>query len=174
MKLFFPATLIDIYIYIVQNWNSYFYIVVAAIDCFLQARSRQHRHDTEELIEGQYRYTVTMDSKNNHKLLKTIGIEIILVGKSSNIRLYCLCESLEALRELRRLFDSGQLKIVIEEFFNSLLVNIQSKRVNTHTTVTTAVHLTHLSLVDYCLSEECFNNGLYDYKNLHFLILRYF
>ena len=143
------------------------------MDCVLEAPSRQQRHETEELIERQWRYTVTMDSENYQNLFRISGSKIIYVKKHCSIRIYYLCESLEALWELRKLFDSDQLKIVIEELFNSWLINIKSNHIEAQTTVIAAVRLTHLSLVDYCHSEECINNGLYSYENLHFSILKY-
>ena len=51
--------------------------------------------------------------------------------------------------------------------------NILSTPVDTQTTATADFYLTHLSLVDYCQSEECFNNGLYCiYENHHFSIIQ--
>ena len=142
------------------------------MDCVLTAPSRQDRHETEELIEGQWRYTVTMDSETYQNLFIIPGSKIISVKKHCSVRLYCLCESLDALWELRKLFDSGQLKFVIAELFNNWLINIQSRQGDTRTT-DTPVLLSHLSLIDYCQSEECFN-GLYGYESFHKSILLIF
>ena len=139
------------------------------MDCVLKAPSRKRRHETEELIEGQWRYTVTMDSETYQNLSIIPGSKIIFVKKHCSIQLYFLCDYLDALWALRKLFDSGQLKIDIVKLFNIWLINIQSRQGDIRTTVT-PVLLSHLSLIDYCQSEECFN-GLYVYESFHMSIL---
>ena len=161
--------------------------VVAAMDCVVKALSRQQRQEREEQIEGQYIYVMAMNSQSYHQLLKTTGIEIIAVKKSCSIRLYFLCESLESLWELRKLFESGQLKLIIEQLFNSWLTIISSAPVDSPSTnmlleavdaetrdvsstpVTSTltdliqlkpVLLTHLSLINYSQAEDIINNGL--------------
>jgi len=112
------------------------------------ARTRKQRAELEELIVVKYK--VTMTEKDYQKLLAIPDVELIAVEKEHSIRLYFLCSTLEALQTLSRLLESGQLKESIEELFNSLLADdIQFK----------PVHLTHLSLMNYCSSMDYFNNG---------------
>jgi len=114
----------------------------------VRAPNREQRDEIEELIVE--RYKVTLTKKDYQKILEIPDIELIAVEKEHSIRFYLLCSTLEALQTLRRLLESGQLKESIEELFNSLLADdIQFK----------PVHLTHLSLMNYCSSMDYFNNG---------------
>jgi len=154
------------------------------MDNVLNSWSRPQRDETEGQIEQHSPFMILVDNDNYRKVLNIPGIELIAVKKNSSIRLYLLIKSLEALHELRRLLESGQLKVIIEELFNSWLIYIQSNPiriqagfeirsipVDSQTTEVQSrpidsqttenqfkpVHITHLSLIDYCQSEDCFN-----------------
>jgi len=139
----------------IEKWNTInineivsYVVVVSAINVSIRAPNRKIRSKIENDIVEKYKVTLT--KKDYHKLLAIPGIELIAVEKEHSIRLYFLCSTLEALQTLRRLLESGQLKEFIEKLFNSLLTDdIQFK----------PVHLTHLSLVNYCSSMDYFNNG---------------
>jgi len=125
-----------------------YHVVVAAMNASVRAPSRERRSEIEELIVKKYKVTIT--EKDYQKILAIPGIELLAVEKEHSIRLYFLCCTLEALQTLGRLLEAGQLKESIEELFNSLLTDDSQFK---------PVHLTHLSLVNYCSSMEYFNNG---------------
>jgi len=133
-------------------------LVVAAVNATVQliqlmntsasTPNRGTRAEIEELIVETYRVRLT--KKDYQKILAIPDIELLAVEKEHSIRLYFLCCTLEALQTLGRLLEAGQLKESIEELFNSLLTDDSQFK---------PVHLTHLSLVNYCSSMEYFNNG---------------
>jgi len=168
------------------------------MDNALYSWSRHQREETEGQIEQHSRYLVLMDNENYRKVLNISDIEPIAVERKYSIRLYLLIISLEALHELRRLLNSGRLKVIFEKLFNSWLINIQSNPVESQSMIdipsipvdsqTTEVQsrpvdsqttknqfkpvqLTHLSLIDYCQSKDCFEGTLTVAYLSYFLIL---
>jgi len=118
----------------------------------VEAKNRKERSDIKRVLTRTI--TVTLAEKDYHKLLLIPGVELIAVIERGSILLYFLCASLGALQKLREVYDSGRLKNSIEELFNSLLKDERP------------VRLSHLSLSDYCESENCFSNGKI-YKTLN-------
>ena len=54
------------------------------------------------------------------------GLRVLpVLTKEGSVRLYFLCSSLEALQLLRDLVESGQLKVMLEDFFNFLLADVK-------------------------------------------------
>ena len=62
--------------------------------------------------------------------LMALNIQLMSMKKIGSIRMYFLCHSLEALVALRKLFDDGDLKTIIEEFFNALITSRLSERLD--------------------------------------------
>jgi len=116
----------------------------------VSAPNRQQAAELEERFVVTYKKTKILTATKYCQFLAIPDVELIAVQKEHSIRLYFLCSTPEALQTLRRLIESRQLKEFIEELFNSLLTDdIQFK----------PVHLTHLSLVNYCSSMDYFKNG---------------
>ena len=77
------------------------------------------------------------------------GIELISVQETHSLRLYFHISTVEALRAVRQLFDSGQLKSIVESLFNFLLTDTHFE----------PVRVKLLSLVNYCHCEHYLNRG---------------
>ena len=84
--------------------------------------------------------------------LKIHGAKLVALQETHSIRLYLHISTLEALRAVRQLADSGQLKSSVESFFN-LLLN------DSHCSLEEPVRVKALSLVNYCSCEQHFNSG---------------
>ena len=80
------------------------------------------------------------------------GAKLVALQETHSIRLYFHISTLEALRAVRKLADSGQLKSSIESFFN-LLWN------DSHCSLKEPVRVKALSLVNYCRCDEYINIG---------------
>ena len=87
-----------------------------------------------------------------HQLINMLGVDLVTLQETHSIRLYVHISTLEALRAVRQLADSGQLKSSVESFFN-LLLN------DTHCSLEEPVRVKALSLVNYCRCEQYFNSG---------------
>ena len=85
-------------------------------------------------------------------LINMRDVELVTLQETHSIRLYFHVSTLEALRAVRQLADSGQLKSSVESFFN-LLLN------DTHCSLVEPVRVKALSLVNYCRCEQYFNRG---------------
>ena len=87
-----------------------------------------------------------------HQLIDSLGVDLVTLQETHSIRLYVHVLTLEALRAVRQLADSGQLKSSVESFFN-LLLN------DSHCSLEEPVRVKALSLVNYCRCEQYFNSG---------------
>ena len=89
-----------------------------------------------------------------HRLINTnmLGVDLVALQETHSIRLYAHISTLEALRAVRQLADSGQLRSSVESFFN-LLLN------DSHCSLEEPVRVKALSLVNYCRCEQYFNSG---------------
>ena len=89
-----------------------------------------------------------------HQLINInmLGVELVTLQETHSIRLYVHISTLEALRAVRQLADSGQLKSSVESFFN-LLLN------DSHCSLEEPVRVKALSLVNYCRCEQYFKIG---------------
>ena len=107
-----------------------------------------HRH-----IVNQF---ALLKKKQRIKLLDQLismqEAELVTLKDHHSIRLYVHISTLEALRAVRQLADSGQLKSSVESFFN-LLLN------EAHCSLEEPVRVKALSLVNYCRCEQYFDNG---------------
>lgn len=74
------------------------------------------------------------------------GVDYLISVKGESMRVFLRCHTLESLRALRQCSDSGDLKPVIESWFNHLLAG----------STFCPVALKLLSLVDYCKCEDYF------------------
>ena len=86
------------------------------------------------------------------ELISKLVVELVALKEHHSIRLYVHISTLEALRAVRQLADSGQLKSSVECFF-SLLLN------DAHCSLEEPVRVKALSLVNYCRCEQYFNRG---------------
>ena len=86
------------------------------------------------------------------QLISMKEVKLVTLQETHSIRLYVHISTLEALRAVRQLADSGQLKSSVESFFN-LLLN------DTHCSLEEPVRVKLLSLVNYCRCEQYFNCG---------------
>ena len=80
------------------------------------------------------------------------GAKLVALQETHSIRLYFHISTLEALRAVRQLADSGQLKSSVESFFNLLLNEAHCSREE-------PVRVKALSLVNYCRCEQYFDSG---------------
>ena len=87
-----------------------------------------------------------------HQLIKKLGVDLVTLQETHSIRLYVHISTLEALRAVRQLAVSGQLKSSVESFFN-LLLN------DSHCSLEEPVRVKALSLVNYCPCEQYFTSG---------------
>ena len=114
-----------------------------------------HRH-----IVNQF---ALLKKKQRIKLLDQLismqKVELVTLQETHSIRLYVHISTLEALRAVRQLADSGQLKSSVDSFFN-LLLN------DAHCSLEEPVRVKALSLVNYCRCEQYFNSG----ETVRFLI----
>jgi len=121
--------------------------VVTSMTAIVNASNGQERLEIERLILKKF--TVTLSERDYLKLCLIPDVELLSVTVQQSILLYFICMTLEALQTLRELYKLGQLKKYIERLFNSFLIEVQ----------TPLVHLTHISLIDYCESEDFFTVG---------------
>ena len=92
------------------------------------------------------------DERNQacNKVLNIEQVRVMLLHQHDGLlRLYMHISTVEALRAVRQLFDSGQLKSIVESFFNLLLTDTHCE----------PVRVKLLSLVNYCRCEQYFNRG---------------
>ena len=87
-----------------------------------------------------------------NQLISMQEVELVTLQETHSIRLYIHISTLEALRAVRQLADSGQLKSSVESFFN-LLLN------DSHCSLEEPVRVKALSLVNYCRCEQYFNSS---------------
>jgi len=107
--------------------------------------------ELEQSIIQQFTLLPTMEDKTNliNKLLGLPHVELVALVESHSVRLYFLSSTLEALRALRSLIESGQLKMRIESIFNYLLTLRGDG----------PVFVTHVDLLDFVKCEDYFVNG---------------
>ena len=98
-------------------------------------------------------YNLLSEDERNLACSKVLNIEQVRVTllhqHGGLLRLYMHISTVEALHAVRQLFDSGQLKSIVESFFNLLLTDTHCE----------PVRVKLLSLVNYCLCEQYFNRG---------------
>jgi len=123
------------------------------VNVIIGASSRQQREEIEDNIVTKYK--VILNEKNYQKLLTIPDLELLAVEKDHSIRLYFLCTSQEALRALRKVVESGQVKNSLETLFKTFLL-------------TDPVCITHLYLINYSSTEE------YYFCNYEFLLIMFF
>ena len=87
-----------------------------------------------------------------HQLMNVLGVELVTLQETHSIRLYVHISTLEALRAVRQLAVSGQLKSSVESFFN-LILN------DAHCNLEEPVRVKALSPDNYCRYEQYFNCG---------------
>lgn len=85
------------------------------------------------------------------------GCEIVAINPSKSMKVFVLCRTLESLRALRKISDSGELKSIIESWCNKLLAGTNHS----------PVKLKLLSLVDYCKCEDYFT-GRFSFITIKF------
>ena len=129
-----------------------FVSVVLSIDAIVDSAS----HDALSMIQKEIVSRFALLQKEQriqliHQLIKMFGLEVVTLQERC-IRLYVHISTLEALRAVRQLADSGQLKSSVESFFN-LLLN------EAHCSLEEPVRVKALSLVNYCSCEQHFNSG---------------
>jgi len=85
----------------------------------------------------------------SEQLKEDESCNVVNIVITKSIRLYIMCNGLTSLHKLRRFFDSGVLKICIEELFNECLSqdNVGPIKVKI------------VSLVDYCKCEDYLVHG---------------
>ena len=126
--------------------------VVLAIDAIVESTSQDEASMIQIQIVNQFALLKKEQGiKLIHQLIKMFGLEVVTLQERC-IRLYVHISTLEALRAVRQLADSGQLKSSVESFFN-LLLN------DSHCSLEEPVCVKALSLVNYCRCEQYFNGG---------------
>ena len=89
------------------------------------------------------------------KWLKLQDVEFIPnLVQSHSVRLYFHCLTVESLRALHQLVVSGELKSLVERFFNELLSEVSSGK--------ESVRVKMVYLINYCSCEQHFAKREYD------------
>ena len=127
--------------------------VVITIDAIVESTSQ----DEVSIIQNEIvnRFALLRKKERTQlidHLINMRDVELITLQEAHSIRLYVHISTLEALRAVRQLADSGQLKTSVESFFN-LLLN------DSHCSLEEPVRVKALSLVNYCRCEQYFDNG---------------
>ena len=120
--------------------------VVLCADAVLEPSTKRSTAEIENLIVQNYISMSAQDLRSHlAQLLQVHGLELRGLQQSHSVRLYFGCTTVESLRELRKMFDSGQLRSISESFFSSLLISEPEVG---------PISLKLFSLVDYCKCED--------------------
>ena len=137
--------------------------VVLAIDAIVESTSQ---HEASMIQKEIIKHFARLKKEQGIELINqlininVLGVQLVTLQETHSIRLYAHISTLEALRAVRQLADSGQLRSSVESFFN-LLLN------DAHCSLEEPVRVKALSLVNYCRCEQYFNSG----ETKHFLIV---
>ena len=125
--------------------------VVLAIDAIVESASQDKVSMVQKEIINRFAKK-EQGIQLLEELISKLEVELFALKEHHSIRLYVHISTLEALRAVRQLADSGQLKSSVESFFN-LLLN------DAHCSLEEPVRVKALSLVNYCRCEQYFNSG---------------
>ena len=125
-------------------------IAVLEADAIIDCESLEQTHAIQQSIISRF-VSWTMEQIRDllDKCFQVVGMRVLWAEDGHSIRLYMHISTVEALREVRQLFDSGQLKSIVESFFNLLLTDTHCE----------PVRIKLLSLVNYCTCDQYFNCG---------------
>lgn len=107
-----------------------------------------HVQEIEEAIVTSFN---SLPADRKHSLINRLisGVQLLAIEKDKSLRCYMLCETIQALIAIRKLYNSGELKPIIESLLNELLADSPQFG---------PVSLQHLYLIDYCKAEQYFTD----------------
>ena len=119
-------------------------------DVILESVSHKQLLTTQNTIMKSF--NLLSEDERNQTFNKVLNIEkvgVALLHQHDGVRLYMHISTVKALHAVRQLFDSFQLKSIVESFFNLLLTDTHCE----------PVRVKLLSLDNYCHFEQYLNTG---------------
>ena len=151
---FYSKVFLMVYI-IISNSLLFFHtidssIAVLEVDAIIDCESLEQAHVIQQSIIRRFVSCILEKTRDwLDKCVQVVGWRVIHAEDGHSIRLYMHISTVDALHEVRQLFDSGQLKSLVEFFFNLLLTDTHCE----------PVRVKLLSLVNYCTCDQYFNCG---------------